>query len=101
MAPGRDPAEEMSVRMVAVEDYARSLLGTLSQYVLSLIPGLLGAVARCSARNAGSAGPVYRHALWWLPAAPISVRHPPGGRRVQTHSDQYLPHTARFLIPSP
>jgi hypothetical protein len=44
-APERDAAEEMSVRMVAVEDYARSLLGILSQYVLPLILGLLGAVA--------------------------------------------------------
>ncbi|MGQ0593945.1 MAG: hypothetical protein ACT4QB_15265 [Gammaproteobacteria bacterium] len=40
-----DAAEDVSVRMFAVEDYARSLLGILSQYVLPLILGLLGAVA--------------------------------------------------------
>ncbi|MGH8575933.1 MAG: hypothetical protein ACREXJ_03295 [Gammaproteobacteria bacterium] len=45
---GMDGAREpdaASVRMVAVEDYARSLLGILSQYILPLILGLLGAVA--------------------------------------------------------
>jgi hypothetical protein len=40
-----DAAEEVSVRMFALEDYARSLLGILSQYVLPLFLGLLGAVA--------------------------------------------------------
>ena len=40
-----DATEAASVRMVAVEDYAQSLLGILSQYVLPLILGLLGAVA--------------------------------------------------------
>ncbi len=40
-----DAAVAASVSMVAVEDYARSLLGILSQYVLPLILGLLGAVA--------------------------------------------------------
>ena len=40
-----DAAEATSIRMVAVEDYAQSLLGILSQYVLPLILGLLGAVA--------------------------------------------------------
>ncbi|MGH8563942.1 MAG: hypothetical protein ACREXW_07565 [Gammaproteobacteria bacterium] len=40
-----DAAAAASVRMVAVEDYARSLLGILSQYILPLILGLLGAVA--------------------------------------------------------
>jgi hypothetical protein len=42
---GSDAAEGMSVRMFAVEDYARSLLEILSQYVLPLILGLLGATA--------------------------------------------------------
>ena len=40
-----DATQVASVRMVAVEDYAQSLLGILSQYVLPLILGLLGAVA--------------------------------------------------------
>ena len=40
-----DATEAAPVRVVAVEDYAQSLLGILSQYVLPLILGLLGAVA--------------------------------------------------------
>jgi hypothetical protein len=44
-ARGPDAAEAASVRMIALEDYAQSLLEILSQYVLPLILGLLGAVA--------------------------------------------------------
>jgi hypothetical protein len=43
--PKPDGMEAASVRMVAVENYAQSLLEILSQYVLPLILGLLGAVA--------------------------------------------------------
>ena len=44
-ARGPDATEAATVRMVAIENYAQSLLEILSQYVLPLFLGLLGAVA--------------------------------------------------------